>query len=144
MHQKGELQSYPFLQIRAKEKGTTVELRCLPYDNNFLEIPNLEVHVSFLPFGRGSRQTVYSRLISPVSSLFHVQTKGFIRHLDKTGRREGHFRVLKTLTFKTRLSLRTADAFPVVAVASLPPLFFGGREATTGNASAVQSKAKRG
>ena len=36
-------------------------------------------------------------------------------------------------------SLRTADAFPVVA--SLPPknmLFFGGREATTGNASAVR------
>ena len=37
-------------------------------------------------------------------------------------------------------SLRTADAFPVVA--SLPPknslLFFGGREARTGNASAVQ------
>ena len=58
--------------------------------------------------------------------------KVFIRHLDKTGRRVGHFRVLKILTFKTRLSLRTADAFPVVA--SLPPqtLFFGGREATTG------------
>ena len=33
-------------------------------------------------------------------------------------------------------SLRTADAFPVVA--SLPPLLFGGREATTGNASAVR------
>ena len=37
-------------------------------------------------------------------------------------------------------SLRIADAFPVVA--SLPPknrtLFFGGREATTGNASAVR------
>ena len=32
-------------------------------------------------------------------------------------------------------SLQTADAFPVVA--SLPSLFFGGREATTGNASAV-------
>ena len=32
-------------------------------------------------------------------------------------------------------SLRTADAFPVVA--SLPPIF-GGREATTGNASAVR------
>ena len=32
------------------------------------------------------------------------------------------------------LSLRTADAF--LDVASLPPLFFGGREATTGNASA--------
>ena len=30
-------------------------------------------------------------------------------------------------------SLRTADAFPVVA-----SLFFGGREATTGNASAVR------
>ena len=53
--------------------------------------------------------------------------KVFIRHLDKTGRRVGHFRVLKILTFKTRLSLRTADPFPVVA--SLPPqtLFFGGR-----------------
>ena len=120
MHQKGELQSYPFLQIRAKEKGTTVELRCLPpYDNNFQEIPNLEVHLSFLLFGTGSRQTVHSLLISPVSSLLHVQTKGFIPHLDKTGRRVGHFRVLKILTFKTRLSLRTADAFPVVA--SLPP-----------------------
>ena len=34
------------------------------------------------------------------------------------------------------LSLRTADAFLVVA--SLPSLFFGGREATTGNASAVR------
>ena len=34
------------------------------------------------------------------------------------------------------LSLRTADAFLVVA--SLPPLFFGGREATTGNAFAVR------
>ena len=33
-------------------------------------------------------------------------------------------------------SLRTADAFPVVA--SLAPLFFGGREATTGNASAAR------
>ena len=33
-------------------------------------------------------------------------------------------------------SLRSADAFPVVA--SLPPLFFGGREATTGNASALR------
>ena len=33
------------------------------------------------------------------------------------------------------LSLRTADAFPVVA--SLPALFLGGGEATTGNASAV-------
>ena len=33
-------------------------------------------------------------------------------------------------------SLQTADAFPVVA--SLPSLFFGGREATTGNASAVR------
>ena len=37
-------------------------------------------------------------------------------------------------------SLRTADAFPVVA--SLPPkiatLFFGGRKKTTGNASAVR------
>ena len=32
-------------------------------------------------------------------------------------------------------SLQTADAFPVVA--SLHSLFFGGREATTGNASAV-------
>ena len=32
-------------------------------------------------------------------------------------------------------SLQSADAFPVVA--SLPSLFFGGREATTGNASAV-------
>ena len=32
-------------------------------------------------------------------------------------------------------SLQTADAFPVVA--SLPSLFFGGREATTENASAV-------
>ena len=32
-------------------------------------------------------------------------------------------------------SLQTADAFPVVA--SLPSLFFGGGEATTGNASAV-------
>ena len=77
MRQKGELQSYPFLQIRAKEKGTTVELRCLPYDNNFLENPNLEVHLSFLPCGTGSRQTVHSLLISPVSSLLHVQTKGF-------------------------------------------------------------------
>ena len=35
-----------------------------------------------------------------------------------------------------RPSLRTADAFPVIA--SLPPLFFGGREAMTGNASAVR------
>ena len=34
------------------------------------------------------------------------------------------------------LSLRTADAFPIVA--SLPPLFFGGREVTTGNTSAVR------
>ena len=34
------------------------------------------------------------------------------------------------------LSLQTADAFPVVA--SLSSLFFGGREATTGNASAVR------
>ena len=33
-------------------------------------------------------------------------------------------------------SLQTADAFPVVA--SLHSLFFGGREATTGNASAVR------
>ena len=33
-------------------------------------------------------------------------------------------------------SLQTADAFPVVA--SPPSLFFGGREATTGNASAVR------
>ena len=35
-------------------------------------------------------------------------------------------------------SLRTADAFPVVA--SLPPknIFFGGRKATIGNASAVR------
>ena len=33
-------------------------------------------------------------------------------------------------------SLQTADAFPVVA--SLPSLFFGGREATTRNASAVR------
>ena len=33
-------------------------------------------------------------------------------------------------------SLQTADTFPVVA--SLPSLFFGGREATTGNASAVR------
>ena len=37
-------------------------------------------------------------------------------------------------------SLRTADVFPVVA--SLPPknnmLFFGGREATTGNTSSVR------
>ena len=33
-------------------------------------------------------------------------------------------------------SLQTADAFPVVA--SRPSLFFGGREATTGNASAVR------
>ena len=33
-------------------------------------------------------------------------------------------------------SLRTADAFPVVA--SLPPLLFGGREATARNASAVR------
>ena len=33
-------------------------------------------------------------------------------------------------------SLRTANAFPVVA--SLPPLFFGGREAMTGNAFAVR------
>ena len=32
-------------------------------------------------------------------------------------------------------SLRTADAFPVVA-SSLSEKFFGGREATTGNASA--------
>ena len=51
--------------------------RCLPYDNNFLENPNLEVHLSFLPCGAGSRQTVHSLLISPVSSLLHVQTKGF-------------------------------------------------------------------
>ena len=35
-----------------------------------------------------------------------------------------------------RPSLRTADAFSVIA--SLPPLFFGGREAMTGNASAVR------
>ena len=35
-----------------------------------------------------------------------------------------------------RPSLQAADAFPVVA--SLPPLVFGGREATTGNASAVR------
>ena len=35
-----------------------------------------------------------------------------------------------------RPSLRTSDAFPVIA--SLPPLFFGGREAMTGNASAVR------
>ena len=35
-----------------------------------------------------------------------------------------------------RPSLRTADAFPVVA--SLPPKNSGGREATTGNASAVR------
>ena len=33
-------------------------------------------------------------------------------------------------------SLQTADAFPVVP--SPPSLFFGGREATTGNASAVR------
>ena len=33
-------------------------------------------------------------------------------------------------------SLQTADAFPVVA--SPPSLFFGGREATTENASAVR------
>ena len=33
-------------------------------------------------------------------------------------------------------SLRTVDAFPVVT--SLPPKNFGGREATTGNASAVR------
>ena len=33
-------------------------------------------------------------------------------------------------------SLQTAGAFPVVA--SLPSLFFGGREGTTGNASAVR------
>ena len=37
-----------------------------------------------------------------------------------------------------RASLRTADVFPVVAF--LPPkLFFGGREATTGNTSAVST-----
>ena len=36
-----------------------------------------------------------------------------------------------------RASLRTADVFPLVAF--LPPkLFFGGREATTGNTSAVR------
>ena len=33
-------------------------------------------------------------------------------------------------------SPRTAEKFPVVA--SLPPKFFGGREATAGNASAVR------
>ena len=37
-------------------------------------------------------------------------------------------------------SLRTADVFPVVA--SLPPIF-GGREATTGNTSAVRRLCKR-
>ena len=44
----------------------------------------------------------------------------------------------KKLLIGCHTSLRTADAFPVVA--SLPPknLFFGGREATTGNASAVR------
>ena len=46
----------------------------------------------------------------------------------------------KKLTFVAVLTnLRTADAFPVVA--SLPPKkkkIFGGREATTGNASAVR------
>ena len=36
-------------------------------------------------------------------------------------------------------SLQTADAFPVVA--SLPSVFFGGRETTTGNASAVRKLA---
>ena len=35
-------------------------------------------------------------------------------------------------------SLRTADAFPVFASPSSLLLFFGGREATTGNASAVR------
>ena len=40
---------------------------------------------------------------------------------------------IKNGTFEYFDSLRTADAFPVVA--SLP---FGGREATTGNASAVR------
>ena len=39
------------------------------------------------------------------------------------------------------LGLRTADAFPFVA--SLPPkLFFGAREATTGNVSAVHRLGK--
>ena len=36
----------------------------------------------------------------------------------------------------TNFSLRTADAFPLVA--SLPPIFRREREATTGNASAVR------
>ena len=57
------------------------------------------------------------------------------------------YRAAKTFCFFTEFSafwvlscLRTADAFPVVP--SLPPkiatLFFGGREVTTGNASAVR------
>ena len=44
-----------------------------------------------------------------------------------------------------RLSLRTADVFPVVA--SLPPkniFFFGGREGTTRNASAVRRLSSAG
>ena len=41
--------------------------------------------------------------------------------------------------YHKRSSLRSADVFPVVAsLPSLPPLFFGGREATTGNTSVLR------
>ena len=42
----------------------------------------------------------------------------------------------KILLFRTEASLRSADVFPVVA--SLPPKNNGGREATTGNTSALR------
>ena len=50
-----------------------------------------------------------------------------------------NFRPLFCFTFPSTSSLRSADAFPVVA--SLPPknsYFFGGREATVGNASGLR------
>ena len=60
------------------------------------------------------------------------------RYGQTIGHFHGFFQLL-TWTWKVRprhwkVSLRTADAFPVVASLTI----FGGREATTGNASAVR------
>ena len=64
-------------------------------------------------------------------------------HVVKNGTVIAHFSRIFTLKRSLRIfgspflaSLRTADAFPVVA--SLPTKNFGEREATTGNASAVR------
>ena len=72
--------------------------------------------------------------LKPRKLLRRVVIKKEIPHIYSHSRYS--FNITKLKLYLGSCSLRTADVFPVVA--SLPPLFFGGREATTGNTSAVR------